>query len=290
MIWNFDHLGTTITSLAVVYGINILGAIIVAFVGRWLAGVAQRLMQQMLVGAVHTEPTVAAFLASLAYYTVLVLTFLLILQVIGIQATSLVAVAGAISLAIGLALQGTLANLAAGVMLMLFRPFRLGDSIEVAGKSGVVRGLNLFMTELAGGDNVQILIPNGQVWGAAITNVSTYATRHVGLTVAVPPSEVARVVTALRHYVETEEPRALPSPGPSVSLANITDKGIEVSMSAWAKASDAGDLKASMVERFVAVINTQSPSSAPSTLASPTSASQTSASQTSAGPSAASTG
>lgn len=261
MSWNFDHLGTTIASLAVVYGLNFLGAVIVAFVGKWLAGATQRFLQQMLVSAVHTEPTVAIFLASLAYYSVLVLTFLLILQVIGIQATSLVAVAGAISLAIGLALQGTLSNLAAGVMLMLFRPFRLGDSIEVAGKSGVVQGLNLFMTELAGGDNVQILIPNGQVWGTAITNVSTYATRHVGLTVGVPPSDVARVVTALRHYVECEEPRALTSPGPSVSLANVTDKGIEVSVSAWAKASDAGDLKARMIERFVAVIN--APQSAP---------------------------
>src|SRR5262245_29972272 len=117
---------------------------------------------------------VAAFLGSLARYATLVITGLIIIQLIGIEATSLIAVLGAASLAIGLALQGTLSNLAAGVMLLIFRPFRVGDDIEVEGKRGKVRALNLFMTELIH-DDIQILMPNGKVWGAPLTNFSTYA-------------------------------------------------------------------------------------------------------------------
>ena len=119
------------------------------------------------------DPTVGTFLSSLAYYAVLVVTLCVILQVVGIQATSIVAILGVASLAIGLALQGILSNVAAGIMLLAFRPLRLGDSIEVAG--------NMFMTELASDDNVQVLIPNGQVWGAVLTNFSVYPTRRVSV-------------------------------------------------------------------------------------------------------------
>src|SRR5437588_1782294 len=157
-----------IGNLLVVYGINVLGAALIAVIGWWLAGVIARLVRRMLLGPAHLDLTVSSFLSSLSYYAVLVVSFVLILQVIGIQATSLVAVLGAASLAIGLALQGTLSNMAAGVMLLIFRPFHIGHDVEVAGKAGKVRSLSLFMTELIAADNTQILLPNGQVWGAAI--------------------------------------------------------------------------------------------------------------------------
>ena len=114
---------------------------------------------KMREAATQVDATVTAFLASLIYYGILAVTIVLILQVAGLQATSLVAVLGTASLAIGLALQGTLSNLAAGVMLLIFRPFRIGDVIEVAGKSGIVVSLNVFMTEIAAGENVKVLVP-----------------------------------------------------------------------------------------------------------------------------------
>src|SRR5262249_23478729 len=156
-----EHLG----NLFVLYGANLLGGLLVAALGWWAAGFAGGAVRRMLMASPHMDVTLAGFLASLARYAILVVTFLVILQLVGIQATSLVAVLGAASLAIGLALQGTLSHMAAGIMLLLFRPFHVGDSIEVAGKSGTVRDLNLFMTELASGDNVKVLIPNGLVWG-----------------------------------------------------------------------------------------------------------------------------
>jgi small conductance mechanosensitive channel len=153
--------------------------------------------------ASYLDPTVGAFLSSLAYYAVFVVAFLIILQAMGIQATSLVAIVGAASLAIGLAVQDTLSNVAAGIMLLIFRPFRLGDSIEVAGKSGTVKNLNLFMTELASGDNVQVLIPNGQVWGGALTNFSAYPTRRVSVSfpIALDKDAPRTVLRILAHPV-----------------------------------------------------------------------------------------
>ena len=167
--------------LLVVYGINLAGALAVAVLGWWAAGALQRVVRRRLLASPQVEPTLAHFLSSLARYATLVLVFLSILQLIGIQATSLIAVVGAASLAIGLALQGTLTNVAAGVMLLLFRPFRLGDTIEAAGKRGVVKELSLFMTELAGDENEQILVPNNQIWNAVIINRSAYQRAESGV-------------------------------------------------------------------------------------------------------------
>lgn len=236
-------------SLFILYGINCLGALVIALVGWWAAALLERLTLRALTVSSHMDPIVATFLASLVRYSVMVLMFVLILQVVGIQATSLVAVLGAASLAIGLALQGTLSNMAAGVMLLLFRPFRLGDAIEVAGKAGTVKNLNLFMTELASGDNVQILIPNGQVWGSPITNTSAYPTRSISVKVPVPFGGDIEAVCAAIHDAISRDNRVLPLPAPSVAVAGFTEKGVEVLVQAWTKAADAGAFKADIIQR-----------------------------------------
>ena len=238
-------------NLAVIYGIRFISAIVIALIGWWLAGVIERVMHRALLKTAHMDVTVGAFLSSLIYYALLVVTFVVILQIVGIQATSLVAVLGAASLAIGLALQGTLSNMAAGVMLLIFRPLRIGDSIEVAGKSGTVKNLNLFMTELASADNVQILIPNGQVWGTAMTNFSVYPTRRVSVTFAVPlagdpQGTAARLLETLKG-----DRRVLGAPSPNVAVSNITDKGCEILMEAWANAADAGAVRTDYVRQSV---------------------------------------
>jgi len=240
---DFDHLG----NLFVTYAIDVVGAALLAVVGWWLAGVIERGTRRMLMSTPHMDPTVGTFLASLARYAILVIVFVVILQVIGVQATSLVAVIGAASLAIGLALQGTLSNMAAGVMLLIFRPFRIGDSIEVAGKSGVVTNLNLFMAELASADNVQILIPNGQVWGAAMSNFSAYGTRRISLSIpAVPDKDVETISSRLHSYLN-EDKRVLDSPSPSVTASNLTDRGAEFLVQAWAKTKDADAVRNDLV-------------------------------------------
>jgi small conductance mechanosensitive channel len=247
---DLDHFG----GLIVVYGMNCLGAILIAIAGWWIASIAERMTRRALLANSHMDRTVAAFLSSLVRYALLAVTLVLILQVVGIQATSLVAVIGASSLAIGLALQGTLSNMAAGVMLLLFRPFKLGDAIEVGGKSGTVQNLNLFFTELAGGDNVQILIPNGQVWGQALINNSAYDRRKVALKIPVPFAKNAEAIASrLRGFLESDA-RVQKSPAPAVLVSNITDAVVELTVEAWAKSEDAGALRTDLLQQALGVI------------------------------------
>jgi small conductance mechanosensitive channel len=161
---------------------------------------------------------------------------------------------GAASLSIGLALQGTLSNVAAGVMLLIFRPFRLGDSIEVAGKSGIVKNLNLFMTELASADNVQVFIPNGQVWDGALSNLSTYATRHISMSFPVAlDKDVETILSKLRIQLEQDE-RVLKVPLPSVRTSNLMKKTVEISIEAWTKPDDAVAVRADLVRSLLTTV------------------------------------
>jgi small conductance mechanosensitive channel len=244
---DLDHIG----GLIVIYGVNCLGAILIALAGWWISSLAERMALNGLLSSSHMDRTVAAFLSSLVRYALLAVTLVLILQVVGIQATSLVAVIGASSLAIGLALQGTLSNMAAGVMLLIFRPFKLGDSIEVAGKSGTVQNLNLFFTELAGGDHVQILIPNGQVWGQAMINNSVYGTRRVALKIPVPfAKNPDAIANRIRSFLKSDQ-RVQKS---SVVVSNITDAVVELTVEAWTTTGDASNLRTELMQHALGVI------------------------------------
>ena len=160
--------------LVVTNGLNVLGAIVILFVGLWLSGKFHKLVVRALSRTPHFDEMLKSFFGSLVRYLILTVTVLAVLSQFGIQTTSLVAVLGAAGLAVGLALQGTLSNLAAGVMLLIFRPFRIGHKVQVAGISGTVTELSLFWTELVSDDKVQIIVPNGSVWGQALRNYSYY--------------------------------------------------------------------------------------------------------------------
>ena len=243
---NFEELG----NLFVLYGLNVLYALGLLIVGWWLASFVERMVTRALVSTHRIDITVIGFIASLAKYTVLAFVGVAVLQRFGIQTTSIIAVLGAASLAVGLALQGTLSNLAAGVMLLLFRPFRVGDAVEVAGRAGTVKGLTLFTTELATGDNVQVLIPNGQVWGAAIVNQSVYGERRLDLTVEMKPeADIDGTISEGLAFLKGD-PRTHKSPAPSANVAKFTLDKVEIAFSAWAKAPEAGALKADLLARL----------------------------------------
>ncbi|MBP7334878.1 mechanosensitive ion channel domain-containing protein [Niveispirillum sp.] len=238
-------------NLLIVYGLRMIAVIIILLAGRWVAKLAAAAVRRTLEAAPHLDVTVTAFLASLAYYGTLAVTFVLILQVAGVQATSLVAILGTVSLAIGLALQGTLSNLAAGVMLLIFRPFRIGDMIEVAGKSGTVVNLNVFMTEIAAGDNVKILVPNGQVWGAAaITNLTAYPTRRISMTMAVPIDQDPEVAAAHLRGRIAQDRLFLPTPAPTVTVTALRETDVELTAQAWARTQDIVQAREDMIRHL----------------------------------------
>lgn len=243
---NLEELG----NLFVLYGLNILYALGLIIVGWWLAGLVERLVLRGLESTHRVDTTVAGFLASIARYGVLVFVGVAVLQRFGIQTTSLIAVLGATSLAIGLALQGTLSNVAAGVMLLLFRPFRVGDAVEVGGQAGTVKGLSLFTTELATGDNIQVLMPNGRVWGSPIVNKSVYGTRSFAFALELKPdADIERVLAEGLAYLRAD-PRVLDDPGPSASISKMALDRVEVSFAGWASSGDAGGVRGDLIRRL----------------------------------------
>ena len=155
---------------------NVLSAIAILVVGFIIAGWAGRRVKALGRGSQRLDESLFNFLGDILRYVIIGFAFLFVLNTFGVQTTSLVAVIGAAGLAIGLALQGTLSNIAAGVMIIFFRPIKLGDFVEVSGQSGTVKDITINFTELASIGNVQIIIPNAQVWGNTITNYSTYDT------------------------------------------------------------------------------------------------------------------
>jgi len=172
--------------LAVQWGANGVWALVTLVIGWLLAGWVERMVKGGLARVRVADQMLRGFFGSLARWALLAVTGIAVLERLGVQTTSVVAIMGAASLAIGLALQGTLANLAAGVMLLLFRPFKVGDGIEGGGLAGTVKDVSLFHTHLVTGDNIQVIAPNSVLWNAALKNLSFYATRKVEVVAPVP--------------------------------------------------------------------------------------------------------
>ena len=183
------------------------------------------------------------FFGSVARYAIIALAVIFILGRFGIETTSLAALVGAAGLAIGLALQGTLSDLAAGFMLILFRPYKLGQYVDIGGTSGTVKDLNLFVTELATPDNVQIIVPNGQAWGAIITNYSHHDTRRVDLVFGIDYGDSADAAMGIILEQVQADARVLSDPEPWVRVTNLGDSSVDLTARIWCQAADYWDLK-----------------------------------------------
>ena len=211
--------------------LHVVGATVILIIGFWIAGRADYLVNRSLRNSKHIDEMLRGFFASIARYFVLTVTLLAVLSQFGIQTTSLVAVIGAASLAIGLALQGTLSNLAAGVMLLIFRPFRIGHSVTVGGNTGTVRSLSLFWTEVVTDANTQIIIPNASVWGQPIKNMTTYTlpVPTAQIVVPIPAGWGLSDACARIKDIVTATPKVLTTPAPSVLLDRCgTENNIQI--------------------------------------------------------------
>ena len=224
------------------YGINVVGALVIIVVGFMVAGWARRALERALERALSRsgkmDATLVRFFGSLVRYAIIAFVIIAALQQFGVEATSLVAVFGAAGLAIGLALQGTLSNVAAGVMLLMFRPFKIGDFVDIGGKTGTVKEVGLFTTELATGDNVKIIMPNGQIWGQAIANFSANPTRRVDLMMGIDYGDNIDTAMATIKRVIGEETRALTDQDSTVAVAELADSSVNIVVRVWVNAAD----------------------------------------------------
>lgn len=222
---------------------NAAKALVIIVIGWIASGWVSRQIKRRVLSSDALDNTLGTFVASIVRWAILLIVFVAILGVFGIEATSLVAVMGAATLAIGLALQGTLSDLAAGFMLVLFRPYSLGQYVTIGGTSGTVKELNLFFTVLVTPDNVQITLPNGQAWGAIITNYSANDTRRLDLTFGIDyaddPDKAIGILTALADADE----RIHKDPEPWVRVVNLGDSSVDIGCRFWCDASEYWELK-----------------------------------------------
>lgn len=227
-----------IVELGTQYGLNIIFAIIILIVGFMAAGWVKRMVLKACKKSSTIDDTLGAFFSSLARYVVIIFTILAVLDRFGVETASLIAILGAASLAIGLALQGTLSNVAAGVMLLIFRPFKVGEFVDVGGHAGTVKAVGLFVTEMATGDNVKIIIPNGQIWGSSIKNFSANDTRRVDLVVGISyDDDIDHAVAQIEKLIAAED-RALSEPGSQIFVGELGASSVDLGVRVWVNSGD----------------------------------------------------
>lgn len=238
-IWNGQSLSDWVTLDVVANAaLSVLGALTLLVLGYLAAGWVRRRLIRLGQKYKALDDTLFVFLGNITRYAVLSFTILFVLNTFGIQTTSLVAVIGAAGLAIGLALQGTLSNVAAGVMIIVFRPFKLGDFVEVGGQSGTVKSISLNFTELASPANLQIIIPNAKIWGNTITNYSAYATRRAEWQFSVGYGADLKVAEEVIRTTLTSDPRALSDPVPFLQVNNLGESSVDFLARVWVKSPD----------------------------------------------------
>ncbi len=219
------------------YGLKILMAIVVFIIGKWIARrIANFLSKGLTLKGV--DPTIISFTGNLVYYALFTMVIIAALGQLGIQTASFVAIIGAAGLAVGFALQGSLANFAAGVLLILFRPFKVGDFVEAGGTAGVVYEISIFSTILKTGDNKRVIVANSTVMGGNITNYSTENERRVDLTVGVGYSANLDTVRKLLEEIASGDERIIDDRGYTIGVAELADSSVNFAFRVWVKTPD----------------------------------------------------
>jgi small conductance mechanosensitive channel len=229
------------------YGLKVLAAIAILIVGRWITKALKNLTTRVMKKK-EVEPTIVSFVSNLVYIALLVFVIIAAMGQVGIQTTSFIAVIGAAGLAIGLALQGSLANFAAGFLLILFRPFKVGDFIEGAGVAGVVEEIQVFVTQLKTPDNKAVIIPNAKLTGDNIINYSAKDTRRIDLVFGVGyEADLLKVRQVLEEMLSRDD-RVLDDPAPTIGVLELADSSVNFAVRPWVKTADYWDVYFALTE------------------------------------------
>lgn len=220
--------------LAAGFSIDILSALAIVFIGWTVAGWASNATRRALSRSEHVDKTLVLVLSSVVRYFVIITAIIAVLSQFGVQTASILAALGAAGLAIGLALQGTLSNIAAGVMLLLLRPFKVGDYIDASGTGGTVDELGLFTTQMRTADGIYISVPNAQIWNSKIQNFSRLPTRRADVQVGIAYDDDIAAAQQVLMKVMTEDPRVLADPEPQVMVSALADSSVVLNLRCWA--------------------------------------------------------
>ena len=245
---NVEALLTRIYGLIANFGLRIIIAIAILILGGILAKYFRKLVRKLL-ETKNTDAAITTFVSSLTYGGLWVFIIIAALSQIGIQTTSFIAVLGAAGLAIGLSLQGSLSNFAAGFLIIIFRPFKVGDLIETDGRLGIVKSISLFTTILNTPDNRKIIVPNSQITSSVIINITSEDKRRVDWTFSVAhDSDIEQIKDIIGKVISAHE-LALKDPVPFIRMSNINDSSMEFTARAWSKTDDYWTLYFDILER-----------------------------------------
>tara|TARA_B100000686_G_scaffold354489_1_gene465050 strand:+ start:7908 stop:8750 length:843 start_codon:yes stop_codon:yes gene_type:complete len=244
---NWPQLWEKIITLSSEFGLQLVTALVIFWVGRVIAKTAQNTLHRILQSQ-QVDKILETFVCNLAYWAIMIFVIIAAVHQIGVQTTSLVAMLGAAGLAVGLALQGSLSNFAAGVLIVVFRPYRVGDWIEAAGISGSVEQVQILTTILITADNKQIIVPNSQIMNSVITNYSAKKTRRIDMTIAVSyKDDLDKVRKTIEDLIKNES-RILKDPNYLIAVSELADSSVNFMVRVWVKTQDYANVKFDMTE------------------------------------------
>ena len=233
--------------LLIDYSPKLISAFIILFVGLYVIRLVNRLVRKIMVKR-ELDPTLSKFLADSLLWALRVLLFVTFISKLGIETSSFVAILGAAGLAGGLSLQGSLSNFAGGMLIILFKPFRVGDTIEAQGVIGTVLEIQIFVTKLITGNNQTIFVPNGILSNGVIINYSMQGNRRADLVFSLSYDTNIKIAKDIVMKVMQEHPKVLKNPAPTVTVRDLTDSAIHLSIKPWAKNADFGDMSSDILE------------------------------------------
>lgn len=245
----FNQYSESLTPLFVEYGMSIIGAILILFIGWTIAGWASRKVVKKARTSEKIDETLIPILGQTVRILLIVVTILAVLNQFGVETASIIAVLGASALAIGLALQGTLSNVAAGAMLLILRPFKVGDAVSIGGTTGVVDSIGLFTTEMHTFDNIGVSMPNSRVWGNEIQNLNAFDTRRVDMEFGISyDDDMDKAIKIIKDILDADE-RVLDEPEPLLAIGNLGDSSVVIRVRPWANTPDVWPLRYNITKK-----------------------------------------
>jgi len=232
-----DEILQKINELIALWGVRVVAAIAILVIGRWVAKGVRVFIKKVMVKS-RVDETLVSFVTSLAYVAMMAFIVIAALNRLGLQTASFVAILGAAGLAVGLALQGSLANFAAGVLMVIFKPFKVGDLIEAGGTLGVVEEIGIFNTEIKTADNKKVIVPNAKITGDNIVNFSTKGIRRVDMVAGVSYSDDLDKVRSVLEKIIAEDARILDEPAPTIGVLELADSSVNFAVRPWVRTDD----------------------------------------------------
>ncbi|MCU7815530.1 MAG: mechanosensitive ion channel [Candidatus Thiodiazotropha sp. (ex Lucinoma kastoroae)] len=249
-------LDTLLNTYVIPWGTKIVMALLVFIIGRWIAKMLTRALEKVMVKG-SVDQMLVNFLSNIAFAALLAVVVLAALEQLGVNTTSALAILGAAGLAVGLALKDSLASFAAGVMLIIFRPFKLGDFVEAGGATGVVEEIRIFHTMLKTGDNREITMPNAQIYSGTIINYSARETRRIDLVIGIGYNDDIKTARDLFKQILEADTTVLKDPAPTIMLLELGESSVDFAVRPWVKSGDYWTTRAALLEAIKVTFDKQ---------------------------------